>query len=274
MAEKDCGSGRWIGRVALVTGASSGIGAEIARRLVMQAGMHVIGVARSLEGMEQAVSATLSKEEQNRFTALRLDLADLAALEAFFSTDLPVHLSSRGLPECVHVLVNNAGVGYDAPLLSGSTAEWQTMLTVNVLALSVCTREVLRMQKDQGVEDGHIFHISSMASHRVPGDGSSGIAMYSATKFAVRALTEGLRKELRAAKSKTRVTSISPGLVQTGFASHYMRGDEEKADRFFQKGVHDILQSSDVADATLYALLTPPHCQVHDILMRPTEQKG
>jgi len=143
MAEKDCGSGRWIGRVALVTGASSGIGAEIARRLVMQAGMHVIGVARSLEGMEQAVSATLSKEEQNRFTALRLDLADLAALEAFFSTDLPVHLSSRGLPECVHVLVNNAGVGYDAPLLSGSTADWQTMLTVNVLALSVCTRGML-----------------------------------------------------------------------------------------------------------------------------------
>jgi 17beta-estradiol 17-dehydrogenase / 3beta-hydroxysteroid 3-dehydrogenase len=128
------------------------------------------------------------------------------------------------------------------------------------------------MQKEHDVTDGHIVHISSMAAHRVPGNGSSGIAMYSATKFAVRALTEGLRKELRVAKLRTRVTSISPGLVDTGFASHYMRGDQEKADRFFQKGVHDILQSSDVAEATLYALLAPAHCQVHDILLRPTEQ--
>jgi NAD(P)-dependent dehydrogenase (short-subunit alcohol dehydrogenase family) len=131
---------RWAGRVALVTGASSGIGAEIARILVTRAGMHVVGVARSLAPMEE-LRRTLPVEQQARFTSLQLDLADQAALRDFFMVRLPGHLiDTLGLPACVHVLVNNAGVGFDASLLSGSTDEWDTMLTVNVLALSVCTR--------------------------------------------------------------------------------------------------------------------------------------
>ena len=91
----------------------------------------------------------------------------------------------------VDILVNNAGLGHKAPLLSGSTEHWREMLDVNILALCVCTREATRQMHARG--QGHVIHISSMSAHRVPPN--SGV--YSATKFAVRSLTEGLRQELR-----------------------------------------------------------------------------
>jgi NADP-dependent 3-hydroxy acid dehydrogenase YdfG len=166
----------------------------------------------------------------------------------------------------VDVLVNNAGLGHAGKLTDGDTEEWREMLEVNVLALCVATREAVRDMRARG-DDGHVVHISSMAAHRVP----RGSGVYSATKFAVRSLTEGLRAELRELSSAIRVSAISPGFVETEFAELYHKSTDA-AKRTY--GRYQVLAPEDVADAVRYVLGAPKHAQVHDILMRPTHQES
>jgi NADP-dependent 3-hydroxy acid dehydrogenase YdfG len=185
------------------------------------------------------------------------DLRDTAAIESLFDR---VRNEWGG----VDILINNAGLGRRAPLSSGSTEKWREMLEVNVLALCVCTREAVTDMRARG-DRGHVVHIASMASHRVP----AGSGVYSATKYAVRSLTEGLRLELREAESKIRVSAISPGFVETEFAEVY-HGRPEAAQETY--GRFTVLQPEDVADAVAYVVSAPEHVQVHDMLIRPTEQ--
>jgi NADP-dependent 3-hydroxy acid dehydrogenase YdfG len=246
---------RWKDRVALVTGGSAGIGTAVVRALV-QAGMRVATCARRVERLE-ALADELGAGE-DRLLPLGVDVRDEAALLSMFGT-------IRERWGGVDVLINNAGLGHKAPLMSGATEHWREMLEVNVLALCICTREAIADMQRQQVA-GHVIHISSMAGHRVPPE--SGV--YSATKYAVRSLTEGLRQELRAAASDIRMTSISPGFVETEFAAHYHRSQEAARKTY---GRFKVLEAGDVAEAVLYALGQPPHVQIHDLLMRPTHQR-
>lgn len=100
---------------------------------------------------------------------------------------------------------------------------------------------------------------------------AKGSGMYAATKHAVRALTERLRQELREIDSDIRVSSISPGWVETEFVTQYFQGDEEKAQGVY--GRYKCLESEDIADAIMYTICAPPHVQIHDILLRPLRQK-
>lgn len=243
----------WFGKVALVTGASSGIGAAIAERLASE-GMKVVAAARRLDRLESlAQSATGGPGEVLPYA---VDLRDTDAIVAMFEA---VRKRWGG----VDVLVNNAGLGYDAPLISGDTDAWRETLEVNVLALCVCTREALQDMRREGV--GHVIHVSSMSAHRVP----EGSGIYSASKFAVRSLTESLRRELRAMESDIRVTELSPGFVETEFAQKY-HGSETKARETYDR--YPVLQAQDIAEAAFYVLSQPAHVEVHDILMRPTRQ--
>ncbi|MCB9578710.1 MAG: SDR family NAD(P)-dependent oxidoreductase [Polyangiaceae bacterium] len=240
---------RWKGRVALVTGASSGIGRAVAERLA-QAGMKVAVAARRTERLEPLRAS-------GDVLPLGVDLRREADIEEMFA-------QIRKRWDGVDVLVNNAGLGHRAPLCSGSTEHWREMLEVNVLALCICTREAVRDMRRRG-DAGHVIHVSSMAAHRVPGD--SGV--YSATKFAVRALTEGLRQELRADKSKIRVSAISPGFVETEFAAHYHKSEQAAAETY---GRYQVLSAQDMADTVAWVLGAPDHMQVHDVLIRPRDQ--
>jgi 17beta-estradiol 17-dehydrogenase / 3beta-hydroxysteroid 3-dehydrogenase len=241
-------------KTALITGASSGIGFATALRLA-QAGAHVYATARRTDRLTQL--ATEAENATGNVRPLGCDLRDTAAIEKLFQG---IENNGHGLD----ILVNNAGLGRAESLVSGSTEAWREMLEVNVLALAVCTREAVQnMQRHD--RPGHVVHISSMAAHRVPGGGG----MYSASKYAVRALTEGLRQELRACQSPIRVTAISPGFVETEFAQVF-HGDPEASQRTY--GRFKCLEAEDIAQAVLYAVSQPPHCQVHDILMRPTAQ--
>lgn len=241
-------------QIALVTGASSGIGFATALGLA-EAGARVFATARRADRL--AKLAAEAEQAGGTVHPLECDLRDVAAIGRLFTR---IREASDGLD----ILVNNAGLGRAAPLLSGSTEAWREMLEVNVLALAICTREAVQDMRRHG-RGGHVLHISSMAAHRVPGGGG----MYSASKFAVRALTEGLRQELRAEQSPIRVTAISPGFVQTEFAEVF-HGDPDASQRTY--GRFKCLEAEDIAAAVLYAVTQPPHCQVHDILMRPTAQ--
>ncbi len=245
----------WGHRVALVTGASSGIGAAIARRLA-EMGMKVAITARRADRL-QAVAAEI-EGKGGECMSLCLDVRDEDAVLSAFDE---IRSNWGG----VDVLINSAGLGRVAPLMSGDTEAWREMLEVNVLSLAVFTREALADMRRRG-DCGHIIHISSMSAHRVP-TGTGG--MYSATKHAVRAMTEALRRELRAQESGTRITAVSPGFVETEFAE-VMLGDAEAAEAVYAR--YPCLQSDDVANTVQHILEQPPHVQIHDVLMRPHQQ--
>src|SRR5438477_9620088 len=189
------------GKSAIVTGASSGIGAETAR-LLARAGAAVTLAARRADRLE-ALAAEIGGRAVVQPTDMRRE-EDIVRLVAV----------AREKFGGVDVLVNNAGLGRAAPLSSSPTEPWREMLEVNVLGLCIATREAIQDMDRRGVA-GHVVHVSSMAGHRIPGVDSG---VYAATKFAVRALTEALRRELRERKSAIRVTAISPGHVHTEFA--------------------------------------------------------
>lgn len=244
----------WAGRVALVTGASSGIGQAVAGALAGN-GMKVVGCARRIEPLT-ALKGTIDKAANGEFLPLVVDLRDEGQILGMFQ-------KIRDTWGGVDVLVNNAGLGHTANLTDGETEKWREMLDINVLALCICTREAVRDMRR--ADDGYVIHISSMAGHRVV----PNAAMYCATKFAVRALTEGLRQELRALTSRIRVTAISPGFVETGFHSILFQSAEKARELYSSL---ETLQPADIADLVVYALSTPPHVQLHDVLLRPRQQ--
>ena len=245
------------GKGVVVTGASSGIGAETARVLAA-AGAGLVLAARRADRLE-----ALAAELRAGGTTVAVVPTDLRREDDI----LRLFAETRTALGGVDVLVNNAGLGRRAPLSSAPTEAWREMLEVNVLGLCIATREAIQDMDARGVA-GHVVHVSSMAGHRIPGvDGG----VYAATKFAVRALTEALRQELRARESPIRVTEVSPGHVFTEFADVFSgrTGAQAEIGRRMK-----ILEPRDVAEAILWVVTRPPHVEVHDVLLRPREQRN
>ena len=245
------------GRSVVVTGASSGIGAETARALARAGASLTIGARR------EARLRTLAEELAAAGAPIAIQPTDMRQ-----ETDIArLFAVARERFGGVDALVNNAGLGRRAPLSSSPSEPWREMLEVNVLGLAIATREAIQDMERRGAA-GHVVHVASMAAHRVPGPESG---MYAATKFAVRALTEALRQELRAKKSPIRVSAVSPGHVFTEFADVFTGtpGAQAAIDHRFK-----ILEPRDVAEAIVWVVTRPPHVEVHDLLVRPTAQKN
>ena len=202
--EPDINRQALTGQRVIITGGNSGIGLVTAKQLAAK-GATVLIAGRASDKTEAALQS-INAEAVTPARNLAVDLGSLASVEALIES-----VQREGEP--IDVLINNAGLGHKTSLIDGETPYWREMLEVNVLALSICTREALSQMRKNG-DDGYIIHVSSMSAHRVP----SNSGMYSATKFAVRSLTEGLRQELRQIGSNIRVSSISPGFVETEFA--------------------------------------------------------
>ncbi|XP_046580655.1 dehydrogenase/reductase SDR family member 11-like isoform X1 [Haliotis rubra] len=250
---------QWSGRVALVTGASVGIGAGLVKALVKH-GMKVVGCARNIDKI-QTLTAEL-KGQPGMVKAVRCDVSKEEDVLAMFQT-IKADPDLGGVDVCI----NNAGLAHNDPLLTGSIPEWREMVNVNILGLCMCTREAFKSMQERKVDDGHIILLNSMSGHRVIGN--SAFHFYSATKFAVTGIVEGLRQELRELKSGIRVTSISPGLVETEFSYRMMKDDGEA------KAIYSsipCLQVDDITNTVIFSLQSPKHMEINDVLMRPTAQ--
>ena len=230
--------------IAVVTGASSGIGAATARHLA-QAGYDLVLGARRLDKL-QAVAEPLGAR------AIALDVADAASVAAFCE-QIPA----------VNVLVNNAGgaLGLE-PVAEAEDEKWRTMFESNVLGTMRMTRTLLPKLEASG--QGHIVVIGSIAGFEV----YPGGAGYAAAKHAERALAETLRLELLG--KPIRVTEIAPGLVETEFSLVRFGGDAERATKPYQ-GMTP-LTADDVADAIVWAVTRPPHVNIDQMTIRPLDQ--
>ncbi len=245
---------RWRGRVALVTGASGGIGEGIARALA-GVGMKVALLARRRERLD-ALAAELGSNG-----AQVLACAGDVGKEADV---LSVFAAIEQQWGAVDVLVNNAGTGMMSTLEKGQWQDWCDTLNINVAAPALCVREALSGMHAK--DEAQIINLSSIYSHR---DQVPNFSFYQASKFAVRAWTDTLRAELAAKGTKIRVGMISPGLVATEFRERATHG-AFNYESYFEK--YQPLLPSDIADAVLYMLSTPPHVQVQDILITPMGQ--
>ena len=248
------GHKRWRGKIALVTGASSGIGEAIARAFVgIQ--MKVAVASRRKERLDALVSE-LSRDGAEMLTVG----ADVSKEEDVLSLFAYIH-ESWGT---IDVLVNNAGTGTMGTIAEGKIQDWHETMNVNVVATSICIREGLKDLENK--EDAQIINISSVYAHRsqVP-----NFALYQASKFAILGLTGSLRAELHARGSKVKVGMISPGLVATEFRER-ATGGKFTYESYFKD--FQPLMPKDVAEAALYLLSTPNYVQVQDIILSPIGQ--
>ena len=241
------------GKVAVVTGASSGIGEATAEALAAE-GATVVVAARREERL--ADLAKRIEEGGGRVLAAACDVAD---------EDQAHGLIRKAEEEFgrVDILVNNAGVMLLSTVGKGLSDEWRRMFDVNVLGLLYTTDAAVETMKRQG--GGHLVNISSVAGRKVTRDASG---VYAGSKFAVGAISEGLRQELLA--DNIRVTIVEHGAVATELTDHIT--DEDARESLGGLLSLEILEAEDVANAIVYAVTQPARVSVNEILIRPTQQ--
>jgi NADP-dependent 3-hydroxy acid dehydrogenase YdfG len=235
-------------RIAVVTGASSGIGAAGARRLA-GAGFHVVAGARRADRLQPLA-------EEVGATTLSLDVTDPASVAAFAAAVRDRHGHAD-------LLVNNAGTGPGLdPIADGRDADWQVTLDTNVVGLLRVTRTFLPLLR--AAPHAHIVNLGSIAGFEV----YPGGAGYTASKHAVRAVTDTLRLELNG--EPIRITEIAPGMVETEFSVIRFRGDQGRADAVYA-GVEP-LTADDIADCITWAVTRPRHVDIDFMVVRPVAQ--
>ena len=232
-------------KIAVVTGASSGIGAATARALA-GAGFELYLGARRLDRLRE-VADPLGAH------ALELDVRDLGSIEAF----------AARLPDAVRLLVNNAGgaLGLDRVEVARDE-DWIGMWETNVLGVTRVTRALLPALRASG--DGHIINLGSTAGFET----YAGGAGYTGSKHALKALTHTLRQELLG--EPIRVTEVAPGMVETEFSLVRFAGDEERAKSVY-RGLQP-LTADDIADCIAWVATRPSHVNIDEIVVRPRDQ--
>lgn len=243
-------------RVAVVTGASSGIGEATAKALARE-GYAVALAARREERINELCDAISSGG--GKALAVPTDVADADSARALIET-------ARSELGRVDVLVNNAGVMLLGPVMGAEIEHWQRMVNVNVLGLMYCTHAALPVMAEQNC--GHIVNVSSVAG-RVA---RFGAAVYNATKFGVVAFSEALRQE--ALHANIRVTIIEPGYVDTELQAHNEHPMVVEAIEKNKQEIGKVLESEDIANAIVYAVNQPEHVSINEVLIRPTKQRG
>ncbi len=246
---------RLAGKRVLITGASAGIGAACARYFAEQ-GAHLLLSARRFERVE-ALTKSLTDTYGVEVHGHALDVTDADAVQRYVDGIIADGL----VPD---ILLNNAGKakGLDK-LHDGSLVHWDDMIDTNVKGLLYMTRAVLPHMVER--DSGHVINIGSIAGHWVYPKG----AVYNATKFAVRAISEAMNIDLLG--TKIRVSSVDPGLAETEFSEVRFDGDAERAKTIYSDTTP--LTAEDIADAVLYVANAPPHVDIFNLVLMPTVQR-
>ena len=249
-------AGRIRGKLALITGASSGIGLACAERLAAEGADLVLWARR--EDRLDALAGRLTETHGVAVEVGGVDVRDRGAVEAIAAA-----LLDRGrIPE---ILVNNAGLAAGlAPVQTGDPDDWDRMIDTNVKGLLYVTRALLPAMIEAG--RGHIVNIGSIAGYQVYPGGN----VYNATKYAVRALGEALNIDLLG--TPLRVSSVDPGLVETEFSLVRFDGDEERAETVYEG--YTPLSGADVADVVAYVVAAPPNVTIAHVRILPTAQRS
>jgi NADP-dependent 3-hydroxy acid dehydrogenase YdfG len=239
-------------RIVLITGATSGIGEATALLLA-----------------ENNFKLILCGRRKDRLDALKTRLSpitEIHTLEFDVRGKEAVKKAIHELPYAwkqIDVLINNAGNAHGLdPIQSGNVDDWDAMIDINVKGLLYVCHEIVPGMAER--KSGHVVNIGSIAGKEVYPNGN----VYSASKFAVDALTRGMRIDLNA--SGIKVTSINPGMVETEFSLVRFKGDKERSATVY-KGL-DPLKGKDIADIILYTITRPPHVVLADITVFPTAQ--
>ena len=241
-------------KIALITGATSGIGAACARTFAQQ-GYNLVLVARRTALLDD-ITKELQDTHQIEVKSLVSDVREKQSITE----------TLESLPEAwkkVDVLINNAGLsqGLD-PIDKGDTEDWDTMIDTNVKGLLYVTKVVSNWMISH--KTGHIVNIGSIAGKEVYPNGN----VYCATKHAVDALNKGMRMDLLPHGIK--VTAINPGMVETEFSIVRFKGDEQRAKSVYE-GLEPLM-AQDIADAIWFAASRPAHVNINDMLIMPTAQ--
>ena len=240
-------------RIALITGASSGIGEACARKFA-EGGYDLILTARRAEKLAE-LKAEL-EAEGTKVKTLTFDVRDAEAAETDVDSLEPEWRK-------IDVLINNAGLalGLDKEY-EGDPDDWNTMIDTNIKGLLTMTRLIVPGMVERN--EGHVINIGSVAGDAAYAKGN----VYCATKAAVKTITDGLRIDL--AETAVRVTNLKPGLVETNFSNVRFHGDNQRADNVY-KGITP-LTGADIADVAFYAASAPKHVQIAEVLILATHQ--
>jgi NADP-dependent 3-hydroxy acid dehydrogenase YdfG len=242
------------GKVAAVTGASSGIGEATALALAGEGCAVALGARRKdrIEALAERIEA-----DGGRALAIETDVSDEDSANAFIAG---AHEQLGGLD----ILVNNAGVMLLGPVAGADTGEWRQMMEVNGLGLLYCTHAALPIMGAAG--SGHVVNISSVAGRSA----SMGVGVYNFTKWGVTGFSEALRQEC--SHANVRVTIIEPGFTESELAGHNTNPMVLERVEQIREEYGEILKSEDIADAIAWAVTRPNRVNVNEILIRPTGQ--
>ncbi|KAJ6636260.1 Farnesol dehydrogenase [Pseudolycoriella hygida] len=247
---------RWEGKVAVVTGCTSGIGWAICAELC-RSGMIVCGLARRKDKVEQLRASLFGAKGQ--LNAVECDITNEQSVKQAYAW---IENALGG----IDLLVNNAGVVSKFMLLDdNNTKDLKTMLDSNILALCVCTREAVKSMKRREV-DGHVININSIFGHKintcVPGTKPIN-GMYPACKYALTAITECLRQEILFLEMSTKITNISPGLVENDILTT-AGSDNNELVKYMPR-----LKPESVAKAVVFAITADQDVLIQDIILKP-----
>ncbi|GGG28428.1 SDR family NAD(P)-dependent oxidoreductase [Pontibacter amylolyticus] len=240
-----------MARIALVTGATSGIGRATALALA-RLGFHIIATGRRTDRLQE-----LQQEiTEVPVLTLQFDVRDRATVNEAIGS-LPDDWKN------VEVLVNNAGNAHGlAPVQHGDLDDWDAMLDINVKGLLYVTHAVLPLMIAR--KQGHIINIGSIAGKEVYANGN----VYCASKFAVDAISKGMRIDL--VQEGIKVSEVNPGLVETEFSEVRFKGDKERAAGVYQG--YEPLRAEDIADLITFMVTRPAHVNIAEVLILPTAQ--
>lgn len=272
---------RWAGAVCLVTGASSGIGACLAKTLAVTYELHVVGCGRNVDQVKLKKNIKMSKLINlllffNKLNKLAAEIAIIGCKGSFTPIQCDVSKEEEILQMFklidtkfdgrLHIVVNNAGLAHWAPLTTGNTDSWREMLNVNVLAVAIIQREAVRLMcTNKNCCRGQIINICSVLGLQYPSNTAN--LFYSVTKHALRSLTEAFRREVRSLGTGIRVALVSPGITETDFFKRFGGS----------KGVQHMMSSprmqpEEVVSAILSTLSMPDDASIDEITVRPKTQ--